>query len=195
VTLVLDAAALDAAPRGSGVLVAESKRSPVLAKALTHSTAKWEWLHAEATAEHPHRHVVRLSYGRQGAANRTIDLADDEVRGIALRDAAEILGVPLEDSQVAGSTRTVWGGTLPGAALGQKERADALRAAAIAIGDVDVTGAWLSGTGLASVVPDALAASARIRHLVATSYLDSGVLGDGHTRTGMDKTSPDETGA
>jgi oxygen-dependent protoporphyrinogen oxidase len=45
------------------------------------------------------------------------------------------------------------------------------------------------------VVPDALAASARIRHLIATFYLEHGVLGDGHTRTGMDKTSPDETGA
>lgn len=195
VTLVIDTAALDAAPRGTGVLVAESERSTVLAKALTHSTAKWEWLRTEASAEHPHRHVVRLSYGRQGASNPTIELPDADVRGIALRDAAEILGVPLDDSQVAGFTRTVWGGTLPGAALGQRERAEALRAAALAVGDVDVTGAWLSGTGLASVVPDALAASARIRHLVASSYLEFGAFDDGHTRTGMGKTSPDETDA
>ena len=195
VTLVLDAAALDAAPRGTGVLVAESARSTVLAKALTHSTAKWQWLRAEASAEHPHRHVIRLSYGRQGAPNPTIGLSDAEVREIALTDAAGILGVPLDDTQVAGFLRTQWSGTLPGAALGQRERAELLRAAAIAIDGIDVTGAWLSGTGLASVVPDALAASARIRHLVATSYLESGVLGDGHTRTGMDKTSPDETGA
>jgi oxygen-dependent protoporphyrinogen oxidase len=195
VTLVIDAAALDAAPRGTGVLVAESERSSVLAKALTHSTAKWEWLRTETSATHPHRHVIRLSYGRQGVANPTIDLPDADVLGIALRDASDILGVPLDDSQVAGSARTVWGGTLPGAAIGQRERAETLRAAAIAIGDIDVTGAWLSGTGLASVVPDALAASGRIRHLIASSYLESGALGDGHTRTGMDKTSPDETGA
>jgi oxygen-dependent protoporphyrinogen oxidase len=191
VTLVLDAAELDAAPRGSGVLVAG--QSTVLAKALTHSTAKWTWLHDEATAEHPHRHVVRLSYGRQGVANPTVDLQDSEVLAIALRDAAEILGVPLDAAMVAGVTRTVWGGTLPGAALGQRERADRLREAAIAIGELDVTGAWLSGTGLASVVPDALAAAGRIRHLVVTSYLESGALGEGHTRTGMGNTSTDET--
>jgi oxygen-dependent protoporphyrinogen oxidase len=195
VTFVLDTEELDAAPRGTGVLVAESERSGVLAKAMTHSTAKWEWLRTDAAAQHPHRHVVRLSYGRQGAENPTIGLADAEVRGIALSDASEILGVTIDESMVAGFTRTVWQGTLPGAAVGQRERAESLRAAAIAIGDVDLTGAWLSGTGLASVVPDALAASARIRHLVATSYLESGALGDGHTRPGMDKTSPDETSA
>ncbi|SFN41113.1 protoporphyrinogen oxidase [Mycetocola miduiensis] len=195
VTLVLDTEELDAAPRGTGVLVAESERSGVLAKALTHSTAKWEWLRTEAGVLHPHRHVIRLSYGRQGAENPTLGLGDADVRAIALHDASEILGVALDEPIVAGFTRTVWQGTLPGAAVGQRERAESLRAAAIAVGDVDVTGAWLSGTGLASVVPDAFAASARIRHLVATSYLESGALGDGHTRPGIDKTSPDETGA
>ena len=192
VTVVLDAPALDAAPRGTGVLVAESRRPSVTAKALTHSTAKWQWLRDQAGAEHPHRHVVRLSYGRQGAENPTVDLPDADVRSLALRDAAEILGVALNDSAVVGFARTVWRGTLPGAAIGQRERAEALREAVAAVGDIDVTGAWLSGTGLASVVPDALAASARIRHLVAASYLQSGFLGDGHTRTGMDETTPDE---
>lgn len=192
VTLVLDAPALDAAPRGTGVLVAESARPSVTAKALTHSTAKWAWLRDEASAEHPHRHVLRLSYGRQGRENPIVGRQDADVRSLALRDASEILGVPLEDSAVVGFARTAWTGTLPGAAMGQRERAETLRAAVAAIGDVDVTGAWLSGTGLASVVPDALAASGRIRHLVATSYLGSGLLDDGHTRPGMDKTSPDE---
>lgn len=193
VTLVLDAPPLDAAPRGTGVLVADAPRQTVTAKALTHSTAKWQWLRDDASAGHPHRHVVRLSYGRLGAENPTIGRPDDDVRALALRDAAEILGVPLDDAAVVGFARTVWRGTLPGAALGQRERADLLRSAAVAIGDIDVTGAWLSGTGLASVVPDALAASGRIRHLVAASYLDSGALGEWHTRPGMDKTSPDES--
>lgn len=192
VTFVLDAPSLDAAPRGTGVLVAESAQQSVAAKALTHSSAKWQWLRDEASAEHPHRHVVRLSYGRQGAENPTVGLADPDVRSLALRDAAEILGVPLDDSAVVGFARTVWRGTLPGAAIGQRDRAERMRAAAISIGDIDVTGAWLSGTGLASVVPDALAAAGRIRHLVASSYLTSGVLDDGHTRPGINKTSPDE---
>ncbi|GHD46507.1 FAD-dependent oxidoreductase [Mycetocola manganoxydans] len=193
VTLVLDAPALDAAPRGSGVLVAESSGSTVTAKALTHSTAKWQWLHDEASTGHPHRHVVRLSYGRHGAANPTTGLDDTAVRALAVRDAAALLGVPLDDSAVVGFARTVWNGTLPGAAIGQRERAEALRAAALRIGDLDVTGAWLAGTGLASVVPDALAASRRVRHLVAASYRPSGTTDGGHTRPGGDKASPDNT--
>ncbi|MET1015608.1 MAG: protoporphyrinogen oxidase [Leifsonia flava] len=192
VTFVLDAPALDAAPRGTGVLVAESAQPSVTAKALTHSSAKWQWLRDEASTEHPHRHVIRLSYGRQGAQNPTIGLADADVRSLALRDAAEILGVPLDDSAVVGFARTVWRGTLPGAAIGQRDRAETLRAAVVSIGHIDVTGAWLSGTGLASVVPDALASSGRIRRLVAASYLASGVPDDGHTRPGINKTSPDE---
>jgi oxygen-dependent protoporphyrinogen oxidase len=197
VTLVLDAPALDAKPRGTGVLVAEagSAERPggrrVTAKALTHSTAKWQWLADDAGRGHPHRHVVRLSYGRLGQVNPSLGLDDDELRALAVTDAAEILGVALEADQVVGFTRTSWGGTLPGAAIGQRERAQRLRDAALAIGDIDVTGGWLSGTGLASVVPDALAASARIRHLVASSYLADGLVIDPHTRTGINDTSPD----
>ena len=67
VTLVLDAPALDAAPRGTGVLVAR-EATDVTAKALTHATAKWAWL---AQAAGPGRHVVRLSYGRAGESTRT----------------------------------------------------------------------------------------------------------------------------
>jgi oxygen-dependent protoporphyrinogen oxidase len=196
-TLVLDAPELDAKPRGTGVLVAEASAGQrttgreVTAKALTHSTAKWQWLADEATREHPHRHVVRLSYGRLGQPNPSLDLDDDGLRDLAVSDAADILGVPLTVDQVVGFTRTRWVGTLPGAAIGQRERAERLRNAAVAIGDLDVTGGWLSGTGLASVVPDALAASSRIRHLVASSYLNEGVVIDPHTRTGMNDTSPD----
>ncbi|MCP2032882.1 oxygen-dependent protoporphyrinogen oxidase [Okibacterium sp. HSC-33S16] len=196
-TLVLDAPELDAKPRGTGVLVAEATPGQrasgprVTAKALTHSTAKWQWLADEATSGHPHRHVVRLSYGRLGSANPSLDLGDDALRALAVSDAAEILGVPLEDSQVLGFTRTRWVGTLPGAAIGQRERAERLRTSVLAIGELDVTGGWLSGTGLASVVPDALAASARIRSAVAASYLADGVVIDPHTRTGMNDTSPD----
>lgn len=196
-TLVLDAPELDAKPRGTGVLVAEpvpgqrATGAEVTAKALTHSTAKWDWLRDDASRAHPHRHVVRLSYGRLGQPNPSLDLDDAALRALALADASEILGVPLDESQAVGFTRTTWVGTLPGAATGQRERAERLRAAAIEIGDLDVTGGWLSGTGLASVIPDAMAASARIRHQVAAGYLAGGVVADPHTRTGMNDASPD----
>ena len=196
-TLVLDAPELDAKPRGTGVLVAEAAPGDrpsgrqVTAKALTHSSAKWQWLADEASREHQHRHVVRLSFGRLGQVNDTLALDDDALRKLAVSDAAEILGVPLDLTQVVGFARTRWVGTLPGAAIGQRERAERLREAALAIGNLDVTGGWLSGTGLASVVPDALAASKRIRQQVASSYLASNARDARHTRTGMNDTSPD----
>ena len=54
VTLVLHAPALDAAPRGTGVLVAP-EATDVVAKALTHGTAKWAWLARDGRAGHARR--------------------------------------------------------------------------------------------------------------------------------------------
>ena len=80
VTFVLDDDRLSAAPRGTGVLVADTDESGVTAKATTHSTAKWAWL---AEAAGPARHVVRLSYGRAGRTSPTVDLRDEDVRALA----------------------------------------------------------------------------------------------------------------
>ena len=161
-TLVLDAPELDAAPRGTGMLVAEDARGSVAAKALTHSTAKWDWL---AHVAGPHRHVLRLSYGRAGEASRTAQLDDDAFRDLALADAATMLGMPLQASAVVGFGRTTWTNALPFAALGQRERITAVREAVEQVGGLEVTGAWLTGTGLASVVPDSREAARRIRGL------------------------------
>ncbi|GAA3629679.1 protoporphyrinogen oxidase [Microbacterium awajiense] len=79
VTLVVDAPALDAAPRGTGVLVAPG--AGVAARALTHVTAKWTWV-AEAL---PGRHVLRLSY----------DAAPKDAATTARSDAEAMLGVAL----------------------------------------------------------------------------------------------------
>jgi oxygen-dependent protoporphyrinogen oxidase len=81
VTLVLRTPLLDGAPRGTGVLVARG--SGVEARALTHLTAKWEWI-AEAFEG---SHAVRLSY--DGVP------ADPVAR--AMRDASAIFGVTLPD--------------------------------------------------------------------------------------------------
>nr|WP_307858251.1 FAD-dependent oxidoreductase [Cellulomonas fulva] len=140
VTLVLDAPALDAAPRGTGVLVAR-EATDVVAKALTHATAKWPWL-AERTG--PGRHVVRLSYGRgddapAGDAAPADDAAlagdgasgdaasddaaaapgprapsdDDALVRRALADASTLLGVPLAEEQVVASAVVRWTQALP----------------------------------------------------------------------------------
>ncbi len=93
VTLVLEAPALDDAPRGTGVLV--SPDAGVAAKGLTHATAKWEWLEQAV----PGRHVVRLSYGRGGSR-------PDPGLDTALADASVLLGVPLARTMVRGWART-----------------------------------------------------------------------------------------
>jgi oxygen-dependent protoporphyrinogen oxidase len=159
-TLVVEAPVLDAHPRGTGALVAAGTPG-VTAKALTHATAKWDWL---AEAAGPGRHVIRLSYGRAGEDSPTAALADPQLRALALRDASAILGVELDPGAVLGFARTVWGDALSPATIGAPHRVRQVRAAAEAVPGLELTGAWLAGTGLASVIPDALAAAARVRH-------------------------------
>lgn len=160
VTLVLDAPALDAAPRGTGVLVAAGTPG-VTAKALTHSSAKWAWL-ADAAGG---RHVVRLSYGRAGAAGPLTGLDDAAVTDLAVRDASALLGVPLDATHVRASGRSAWRDALSQAAVGQRDRVRALEAAIDDEPGLSITGSWVAGTGLASVVPHATEAAGRIRHL------------------------------
>ncbi|MEV1128455.1 protoporphyrinogen oxidase [Agromyces sp. NPDC049794] len=160
VTLVLDAPALDAAPRGTGVLVVQGTPG-VTAKALTHSSAKWQWL-ADAAGG---RHVVRLSYGRAGEPNPLDGRTDDEVADLALADAAALLGTQLDATMVRAAGRTAWRDALSHATIGQRDRVRALEDVLAAEPGIEVTGSWVAGTGLASVVPHALAAARRIRHL------------------------------
>jgi len=158
-TLVVDAPALDAHPRGTGVLVGAGTPG-VSAKALTHVSAKWSWV---AEAAGPGRHVLRLSYGRAGEPNPAANLSDSEFRALALHDASEILGVPLDAGAVQGFTRTVWRDALSPATVGARARVAAVREVVATAAGLEVTGAWLAGTGLASVIPDARDAAARIR--------------------------------
>jgi oxygen-dependent protoporphyrinogen oxidase len=159
-TIVIDAPALDAHPRGTGVLVAVGAPG-VTAKALTHVSAKWEWV---AEAAGPGRHVVRLSYGRAGEESPVAHLSDDELQALALHDAAALLGVDLDPAAVRGFARTRWGDALSPATIGATDRVRRVREVVGGIPGLEVTGAWLAGTGLASVIPDALAAASRTRH-------------------------------
>jgi oxygen-dependent protoporphyrinogen oxidase len=161
VTLVLDAPALDDAPRGTGVLVGAGTPG-VSAKALTHSSAKWTWL---ADAAGAGRHVVRLSYGRAGEPNPLDGRTDDEVAALALADASTLLGVPLDGSQLRAAGRSAWRDALSQATIGQRDRVRALEDVLAAEPGIEATGSWVAGTGLASVIPHALEAARRIRHL------------------------------
>jgi oxygen-dependent protoporphyrinogen oxidase len=130
-TLVVDQPLLDAAPRGTGVLVAEG-RSDIRARALTHSTAKWAWVAERAGGNH----VVRLSY----------DAAPGDLATVAREDAAALLGVPIEPAQVVDYAKVAW--YRPNRLT---HTPDGIR----------LVGESIAGTGLASVVAqaEALAAS------------------------------------
>lgn len=130
-TLVVDASGLDAAPRGTGLLVARGS-GQIRAKALTHATAKWAWL-AERTGEH--RHVLRLSYDTDLAA-----LPLDELRERARRDAEALLSVPLPASAIVDFGRVEWA---PPPARPEP------------IEGVTLVGESVAGTGLAAVIAQA----------------------------------------
>ncbi|MWV57609.1 NAD(P)-binding protein [Rathayibacter sp. VKM Ac-2754] len=163
VTLVVDDARLDAAPRGSGVLVAPTA-GDVTAKALTHATAKWEWLARSLPAG---RHVLRLSYGRPGERPPLEGASDAEAAAVALRDASVLLGIALDPASLVDSARVRWANVRPAAALGRREHLEAFREALAPVEGVVVTGTWLAGTGLASVLPHATEAAALIRRRLA----------------------------
>lgn len=157
VTLVVNAPALDAAPRGTGVLTVPGSH---VAKALTHSTAKWDWVR---DASDPGIHVVRVSFGAQGEEPATAALDDDAAGALALSEASALLGVPLEPAALRASHRVRYVQSQPGAAIGRAAETAAARGAVHAVAGLGATGAWLSGTGLAQVIPDARAESDRVR--------------------------------
>ncbi|MCU1580206.1 MAG: protoporphyrinogen oxidase [Rhodoglobus sp.] len=90
-TLVVDAPELDAAPRGSGVLVAQGAAG-IRARALTHATAKWQWLRERADGHH----VLRLSY----------EVEPEDLAAVARQDAEALLGVKLD--RVIDFARVQW---------------------------------------------------------------------------------------
>ncbi|MCS3843206.1 protoporphyrinogen oxidase [Microbacterium sp. AK031] len=156
VSLLLDAPALDAAPRGTGVLTVPGSHA---AKALTHATAKWSWLRKAAGG----KHIVRVSFGAQGEPAATALLDDEEAARLALREAADMLGVPVAESMLVDSHRARFTQAQPASLIGAADRRRAVRAAVQKTAGLAVVGAWLSGTGLAQVIPDAKAEADRLR--------------------------------
>lgn len=160
VTLVLDAPALDDAPRGTGVLVAPGTPD-VRAKALTHATAKWAWL---AGAAGHGRHVLRLSYGGDGSlAEDALPVhvdPDDAVR-TALADAARLLGTRLGPAQLVDRAVVRWSQALPSPSAERRAAVQRVQDGVAQVPGLAVTGAWVAGNGLASVVPDALRAASQ----------------------------------
>ena len=162
VTLVVADDRLTTAPVGTGVLVADVPGNDVRAKAMTHSSAKWAWV---AEAAGTGRHVVRLSYGRAGRPAESLALGDTELRVQAIEDASRLLNIPIAESAVTAFARTPWTNALPYATVGQRERIQRVRTEVDGVEGLEVTGSWLTGTGLASVIPDARRTAERARGL------------------------------
>jgi oxygen-dependent protoporphyrinogen oxidase len=157
VTLVVDAPALDAAPRGAQVYAVPGSGR---ASGLVHQTARWEWL---AQAAGPGRHVLQVAFDRP-ADDPVAALPDDaELVAIARDEASALLGVALDEGALRGSHRAGFALPLPASALGHDEHATAVRAAVTAVPGLAVVGAWLAGSGLAAVVADARAEAERVR--------------------------------
>ncbi|RPE77719.1 MULTISPECIES: NAD(P)/FAD-dependent oxidoreductase [unclassified Frondihabitans] len=135
-TLVVRDPALDAAPRGTGVLVAPGAPG-IRAKALTHATVKWDWVAERAGG----RHVLRLSYSAPAVGRAT---ADDELRSLAIDDASRILGMSVDPASVEGFARVEWDGPYRGAGSAGREVPGVVR-----------VGGAVAGRGLAGVVADA----------------------------------------
>jgi oxygen-dependent protoporphyrinogen oxidase len=157
VTLLLEAPELDAAPRGSGMLVAPGTTpGAVRAKALTHATAKWPWLARRMRdAVGPGRHVVRLSYGRIGEP--TPQPTAEE----AARDASALLGVDLT-GRVRDVVHQHWDGALPPPTPAYRAAIKEFEQAVLAEPGLDATGGWIAGTGLAAIVGHARRTAERL---------------------------------
>jgi protoporphyrinogen/coproporphyrinogen III oxidase len=142
VLLAVDAPALDARPRGSGVLRA-AEVEDVRATALTHVTAKWAWVGERLPAG---RHVLRLSYRGAEPVPDQVVLADaSRLLGMELPAPIDRVDVRWRDSAPPLDPRTL---AVRDAALGALPPGLAL------------AGSWLHGTGLASVVAGAEGAAA-----------------------------------
>ena len=149
-TLAVHAPELDDAPVSQGLLVAPAPADerPVAAKALSHLTVKWPWL---ADQLPPDTHLLRLSYGRLGEAE-----PDVTVEG-ALRDIRTLTGVTIASDAVTDHLLARWNGTLPPLPPDYRGRVRALEEQVRSLGGVALTGAWVAGTGIASVVSHARA--------------------------------------
>ncbi|WP_066517252.1 protoporphyrinogen/coproporphyrinogen oxidase [Curtobacterium ammoniigenes] len=152
VTLVVDQPELDAAPRGTGMLV-HPDASGIGAKALTHATVKWAWL-ADAAGG---RHVLRLSYAlaprdgsdAHGAGSALAVDPSSELAASAVEDAAALLGVPLRaEEHLVAADRVRW--------RAPDRRGADLAAGVVGIGEVSV------GRGLAGVVAASRTSAERI---------------------------------
>jgi oxygen-dependent protoporphyrinogen oxidase len=155
VTLVYPPAAGRPPVGGSGFLVPAVDRR--LIKAVTLSSAKWEWT-AAAAANAGSGTVLRASVGRLGEEADLQRSDEDLIHGVAV-DVAHATG--LEGSPVDALVSR-WGGALPQYLVGHLDRVRRIRAAVEQVPGLAVCGAAYDGVGIAATVASARLAAERI---------------------------------
>ncbi|MGN8552993.1 UNVERIFIED_CONTAM: protoporphyrinogen oxidase [Microbacterium sp. SLM126] len=157
VTLVVDAPALDGAPRGGQVYAVPGSAR---ASGVVHATARWGWL---ADAAGPGAHVLQIAFDRPPGDDGAAGIDDAPAVEIAREEASALLGVPLGVDAVRGWHRARFDLPLPASALGHDDHATAVRTSVAKLPGLAAVGAWLSGSGLAQVVADARDEAERVR--------------------------------
>ena len=173
VTLFVDCPALDAHPRGSGMLVQrpsseDIENGCVGAKAITHYTSKWPWAQEAAGKG---RHLLRVSYGWANGPQIPVS-----VEG-ALQDASRLLGVEISPDQLLGSMIIHWDGSLPPFTPKHREMTAKLLEDIRAYPGLDLAGSWVSGSGIAAVVRQAQTIKLRGTGWISEAEEDALVLG------------------
>lgn len=173
VTLFVDCPALDAHPRGSGMLVQrpsseDIENGCVGAKAITHYTSKWPW--AEAAAGKG-RHLLRVSYGWANGPQIPVSVER------ALQDASRLLGVEVSPDQLLGSMIIHWDGSLPPFTPKHREMTAKLLEDLQAYPGLELAGSWVAGSGIAAVVRQAQTIKLRGTGWISEAKDDALVLG------------------
>lgn len=151
---VISTPLLDEDPLGSGALIAPSTPD-IHAKAITHASAKWEWIRQ---AYGPGRHVVRLSYGRDGVINEKFE----DLPELAHADLELLLGASLPAFEATHAAR--WTGSLVHPRAGHRAKVAALKAAEAQTAGLSLAIAGLAGNGLAGTISQARAAINKVRN-------------------------------
>jgi len=153
ITLLVEAPELDAPPRGPEVVPVPGTAT---ARSVEHLTVTWEWL---ADALGAGRHLVRVVL----PSSSTSGLDDAAAISLAAAEAGTLLGVPLPEERVRFAHRLRAELAPPASVIGHGDRAHLIGAAVDPHPGLVVTGAWISGSGLARVVEDARRRAERVR--------------------------------
>jgi oxygen-dependent protoporphyrinogen oxidase len=137
---VVDSAELNSFPLGSGALI--TPFAGITAKATTHVNAKWSWVHNRLRQN---RHLIRLSYGRNG------DVPRGDLTELARHDVRSLYGISAERMS---QTRVVrWDQSLSQVASISAAHRETFLARSEQSG-LELCGSFVTGNGLSRIIDD-----------------------------------------